>query len=139
MSLHIKPDVIAAIGGTTAHPPCARRKRQDREILGKAEISHPGQSVKDRARAFHYPGRRAPRPALRAGGTIVEALPAYRHRLAVVANAMGFRTVIVIPTKTQRWVRNNEWEGMRCACCGAGIGFESAPEPCPYIGPKTIT
>jgi cysteine synthase A len=93
----IKPDVIAAIGGT----PLIRLRRASEqtgcEILGKAEFLNPGQSVKDRAALFIVRDAMA-RGVLRPGGTIVEGTAGNTGiGLAVVANALGFKTVIVIP------------------------------------------
>ena len=93
----IKGDVIAAIGNT----PVIRLNRASDatgcEILGKAEFLNPGQSVKDRAALFIINDAIA-RGLLRPGGTIVEGTAGNTGiGLAVVANAMGFKTVIVIP------------------------------------------
>ena len=93
----IKKDVIAAIGNT----PLIRLKRASEEtsceILGKAEFLNPGQSVKDRAALFIIQDAIA-RGTLRPGGTIVEGTAGNTGiGLAVVANALGFKTVIVIP------------------------------------------
>jgi cysteine synthase A len=93
----IKHDVIAAIGNT----PLIRLTRASAatgcEILGKAEFLNPGQSIKDRAALFIISDAIA-RGTLRPGGTIVEGTAGNTGiGLAVVANAMGFKTVIVIP------------------------------------------
>jgi len=93
----IFPDVIAAIGNT----PLIRLKRASDEtgceILGKAEFLNPGQSVKDRAALYIIRDAMA-RGALRPGGTIVEGTAGNTGiGLAMVANAFGFKTVIVIP------------------------------------------
>jgi cysteine synthase A len=95
--MQIKHDVIAAIGGT----PLIRLKQASEatgcEILGKAEFLNPGQSVKDRAALFIIQDA-IRRGQLRPGGTIVEGTAGNTGiGLATVANAMGFRTVIVIP------------------------------------------
>lgn len=95
--MQIKKDVIAAIGDT----PLIRLKRASAqtgcEILGKAEFMNPGQSVKDRAALFIIEDAIA-RGMLRPGGVVVEGTAGNTGiGLAVVANAMGFRTVIVIP------------------------------------------
>ncbi len=67
------------------------------EILGKAEFLNPGQSVKDRAALFIIEDA-IRRGTLRPGGTIVEGTAGNTGiGLATVANAMGFKTVIVIP------------------------------------------
>ncbi len=71
-------------------------------ILGKAEFMNPGQSVKDRAALFIIQDA-IQRGALKPGGVIVEGTAGNTGiGLALVGNAMGFRTVIVIPeTQTQ--------------------------------------
>ena len=66
-------------------------------ILGKAEFMNPGGSVKDRA-ALAIVEDAVARGALRPGGTIVEGTAGNTGiGLALVANALGYRTVIVIP------------------------------------------
>ena len=93
----IKPSVLAAIGNT---PLIRLRRASDEtgcEILGKAEFLNPGQSVKDRAALFIIEDA-VKRGALRLGGTIVEGTAGNTGiGLALVADAMGFKTVIVIP------------------------------------------
>ncbi len=89
--------VIDAIGNT----PLIRLKRASEEtgceILGKAEFMNPGQSVKDRAGLFII--RDAEEKGLLApGGVIVEGTAGNTGiGLTVVAKALGYRTVIVIP------------------------------------------
>ncbi len=95
--MDIKNDVIAAIGNT----PLIRLKKASEltgcTILGKAEFMNPGQSVKDRAALFIIRDAIA-KGQLKPGGTIVEGTAGNTGiGLAVVARAMGFRTVIVIP------------------------------------------
>jgi Cysteine synthase len=66
-------------------------------ILGKAEFLNPGQSVKDRA-ALEIIRDAEARGELRPGGTIVEGTAGNTGiGLAMVARALGYRTVIVIP------------------------------------------
>lgn len=95
--MDIKSDVIAAIGNT---PLIKLRKASEATgctILGKAEFMNPGQSVKDRAALFIIKDAIA-RGELKPGGTIVEGTAGNTGiGITVVANAMGFRTVIVIP------------------------------------------
>ncbi len=95
--MDIKNDVIAAIGNT---PLIKLRKASELTgcaILGKAEFMNPGQSVKDRAALFIIRDAIA-KGQLKPGGTIVEGTAGNTGiGLAVVARAMGFRTVIVIP------------------------------------------
>lgn len=90
-------DVTEAIGRTPLI-----RLRQASEmtgctILGKAEFMNPGGSVKDRA-ALSIVRDAVTRGLLNPGGLIVEGTAGNTGiGLALVANAMGFRTVIVIP------------------------------------------
>jgi len=66
-------------------------------ILGKAEFMNPGQSIKDRAALFIINDAKA-KGHLRPGGVIVEGTAGNTGiGLAVIGNAMGYRTVIVIP------------------------------------------
>src|SRR6201993_362398 len=93
----IRADVTEAIGDT----PLIRLRRASEatgcEILGKAEFMNPGQSVKDRA-ALYIVQDAVKRGTLKPGGVIVEGTAGNTGiGLAVVANAMGYRTVIVIP------------------------------------------
>jgi cysteine synthase A len=92
-----RQDVTAAIGNT----PLIKLRKASEEtgctILGKAEFMNPGQSVKDRAALFIIKAAVA-EGRLRPGGTIVEGTAGNTGiGLAMVANALGFRTVIVIP------------------------------------------
>ncbi|MGI3899764.1 MAG: cysteine synthase A [Janthinobacterium lividum] len=89
--------VIDAIG----HTPLIRLKRASDltgcHILGKAEFMNPGGSVKDRA-ALAIVEDAVARGTLRPGGTIVEGTAGNTGiGLALVANALGYRTLIVIP------------------------------------------
>ena len=89
--------VLAAIG----HTPLIKLNRASEEtgctILGKAEFMNPGQSVKDRA-ALYIINDAIKRGELLPGGTIVEGTAGNTGiGLSVVANALGYKTVIVIP------------------------------------------
>ena len=89
--------VLDAIG----HTPLIQLKRASAltgcTILGKAEFMNPGGSVKDRA-ALAIVQDAVASGALRPGGTIVEGTAGNTGiGLALVANALGYRTVIVIP------------------------------------------
>ena len=90
-------DVIAAIGNTPLIRLNRVSERTGCEIWGKAEFLNPGQSVKDRAALFIVEDA-VRRGVLRPGGTIVEGTAGNTGiGLTLVANAMGFKTVIVIP------------------------------------------
>ena len=95
MTIH--RDVTSAIGNT----PLIRLNRVSDatgcEILGKAEFLNPGQSVKDRA-ALYITRDAERRGLLRPGGTVVEGTAGNTGiGLTLVANALGYRSVIVIP------------------------------------------
>jgi len=95
-------DVLDLIGNT---PLIRLRKASDEtgcEILGKCEFLNPGQSVKDRAALFIIRDAMR-RGELKPGGVVVDGTAGNTGiGLAMVANALGLRTVIVIPeTQTQ--------------------------------------
>ena len=90
-------DMIAAIGNT----PLIKLKKASEEtgctILGKAEFMNPGQSVKDRAALFIIRDAEE-KGLLKPGGTIVEGTAGNTGiGIALVANALGYKSVIVIP------------------------------------------
>jgi cysteine synthase len=90
-------DVIGAIGNTPLIRLRAASELTGCTILGKAEFMNPGQSVKDRA-ALAIVRDAERRGALRPGGVIVEGTAGNTGiGLALVGNALGYRTVIVIP------------------------------------------
>jgi cysteine synthase A len=95
--MQVSEDVIGAIGNT----PLIKLKRASEltgcTILGKAEFMNPGQSVKDRAALFIIQDA-VRKGALRPGGVVVEGTAGNTGiGLALVGNALGFRSVIVIP------------------------------------------
>ena len=72
------------------------------EILGKAEFLNPGGSVKDRAALAIIEDAEAS-GALKPGGTIVEGTAGNTGiGLALVGNAKGYKTIIVIPETQSR-------------------------------------
>jgi len=93
----IKPDVLAAIGNTPLIRLKGPSERTGCEILGKAEFMNPGQSVKDRA-ALYIVKVALNRGLLRPGGTVVEGTAGNTGiGIAVVGNALGLKSLIVIP------------------------------------------
>ena len=93
----ITASVIEAIGNTPLIRLKAASEETGCEILGKAEFMNPGQSVKDRAGLFIIQDA-VDKGLLRPGGVIVEGTAGNTGiGLAIVANALGHRTVIVIP------------------------------------------
>src|SRR6201997_2670778 len=108
-------DVVEAIGNT----PLIKLRRASEAtgctILGKAEFMNPGQSVKDRP-ARHIILEAEKRGELRAGGVVVESTAGNTGiGLALVADARGYRTVIVIP-ETQ-----NQEKKETLRLCGAEL------------------
>ena len=92
-----RTNVVAAVGRT----PLIRLRRASEEtgctILGKAEFMNPGASVKDRA-ALGIIREAMDSGRLKPGGTVVEGTAGNTGiGLAVLGNALGLRTVIVIP------------------------------------------
>jgi len=89
--------IIEAIGNT----PLIKLERVSAAtgctILGKAEFMNPGQSVKDRAALFIIEDA-VKKGQLKPGGVVVEGTAGNTGiGLALVGNAMGYRSVIVIP------------------------------------------
>ncbi len=95
--MDVRNGFVGAIGET----PLIRLRRASEatgcEILGKAEFLNPGGSVKDRAAlAIIQDAER--RGLLKPGGVVVEGTAGNTGiGLALVGNARGYRTVIVIP------------------------------------------
>src|SRR5207253_10222381 len=88
-------DVIQAIGNTPLIKLDHASELTGCTILGKAEFMNPGQSVKDRAALFIIEDA-VKRGTLKPGGIIVEGTAGNTGiGLAIVANALGYRTVIV--------------------------------------------
>ena len=88
--------------GTIGNTPLIRLRRASEatgcEILGKAEFMNPGGSGQGPRRAVRSSSTPSERGRLRPGGVIVEATAGNTGiGLALVANARGYRTVIVIP------------------------------------------
>ncbi|MCG7393084.1 cysteine synthase A [Microvirga sp. ACRRW] len=98
----IHQGIVDAIGNTPLIKLHRASEMTGCTILGKAEFMNPGQSVKDRAALFIIQDA-VRRGELRPGGVIVEGTAGNTGiGLALVGNALGYRTVIVIPeTQTQ--------------------------------------
>jgi cysteine synthase A len=125
--MNIRDGFIGSIGNTPLIRLTAASAATGCEILGKAEFLNPGGSVKDRA-ALYIVKDAEERGLLRPGGVIVEGTAGNTGiGLAMVANARGYRTVIVIPdTQSQE-----KMEMLRL--CGADL----RPVPAvPYANPN---
>lgn len=98
----ILPNPLALIGDTPLVRLAGPSAESGCEILGKCEFNNPGGSVKDRAALFivedaEQQGLLAP------GGTIVEGTAGNTGiGLALVGNAKGYRTIIVMPETQSR-------------------------------------
>ncbi len=100
--MHTTPDTLALIGNT----PLVRLKGPSDasgcDIFGKCEFANPGASIKDRAALFIVEDAEA-RGLLQPGGTIVEGTAGNTGiGLALVANAKGYKTIIVMPETQSR-------------------------------------
>jgi len=125
--MDIRNDFIDAIGRT----PLIKLKKASQitgcTILGKAEFLNPGGSVKDRA-ALYIVKDAVERGTLKPGGTIVEGTAGNTGiGLALVGNALGYRTVIVMP-ETQ----SQEKKDMLRLC---GVELRLVPAA-PYSNPN---
>src|ERR1700746_1529743 len=125
-SMTIRNGFVGTIGDT----PLIKLQRASEEtgctILGKAEFLNPGGSVKDRA-ALYIIKDAEERGQLRPGGIIVEGTAGNTGiGLALVGNARGYRTVIVMP-ETQ----SQEKKDM-LRLCGADLRLVPAV---PYANP----
>jgi cysteine synthase A len=95
--MQVQNGIVEAIGNT----PLIKLRRASEAtgctILGKAEFMNPGQSIKDRpARQIILEAEK--RGDIRSGGLVVEGTAGNTGiGLALVANARGYRTLIVIP------------------------------------------
>jgi cysteine synthase len=95
--MQVRTNVVDAIGHTPLIKLQHASKATGCEIYGKAEFMNPGGSIKDRAALAIVRDAEA-RGTLKPGGIIVEGTAGNTGiGLALVANALGYRTVIVIP------------------------------------------
>jgi cysteine synthase len=93
----IRDGFVAAVGNTPLIRLRSASQLTGCNILGKAEFLNPGGSVKDRA-ALYIILDAEKRGALKPGGVIVEGTAGNTGiGLALVGNARGYRTVIVMP------------------------------------------
>ena len=96
------PDTLALIGHTPLVRLAGPSAAAGAEIFGKCEFANPGASVKDRAALAIVEDAEA-RGTLQPGGTVVEGTAGNTGiGLALVGNAKGYRTVIVMPETQSR-------------------------------------
>lgn len=126
MTPTIRDGFVEAIGNTPLIRLRGPSERTGCAILGKAEFLNPGGSVKDRAALALIQDAQA-RGALKPGGTIIEGTAGNTGiGLALVGNALGYKTVIVMP-ETQ----SQEKKDM-LRLCGADLRLVPAV---PYSNP----
>ena len=93
----LRPDTLDLIGDTPLVRLAGPSEAAGCDIYGKCEYANPGASVKDRA-ALYIVRDAEGSGALQPGGTIVEGTAGNTGiGIALVANALGYRTVIVMP------------------------------------------
>ena len=99
---HIAQDTLALIGNTPLVRLAGPSAEAGAEIFGKCEFANPGASVKDRAALFIVRDAEE-KGLLKPGGTIVEGTAGNTGiGLALVANACGYKTIIVMPDTQSR-------------------------------------
>ncbi len=99
---HIAQDSLALIGNTPLVRLTGPSEAAGADIYGKCEFANPGASVKDRAALFIVRDAEE-RGLLKPGGTIVEGTAGNTGiGLALVANACGYKTIIVMPDTQSR-------------------------------------
>src|SRR5690242_2429823 len=133
--MEIRKDLIDSIGNTPLIKLRHASEQTGCTILGKAEFMNPGQSVKDRA-GLQMILEAEKRGELRPGGLVVESTAGNTGiGLALVANARGYRTIIVIP-ETQ----SQEKKDMLRLCGAQLIEVPAVPYSNPnqyqHVGPR---
>jgi cysteine synthase A len=124
--MQVRSGFIESIGNTPLIKLRAASAATGCDIYGKAEFLNPGGSVKDRA-ALAMIQDAEKRGALRKGGVVVEGTAGNTGiGIALVANALGYRSVIVMP-ETQ----SQEKKDM-LRLCGADLRLVPA---LPYSNP----
>jgi cysteine synthase len=95
--MDVRDGLAGAIGGTPLIKLRGISEATGCTVLGKAEFLNPGGSVKDRAALFILLDAER-RGVIRPGGTVVEGTAGNTGiGLALIGNARGYRTVIVMP------------------------------------------
>jgi cysteine synthase A len=123
----VRDGFVGTVGNTPLVKLLGPSRATGCEILGKAEFLNPGGSVKDRA-ALYMILDAEKRGALKPGGLIVEGTAGNTGiGLALVGNARGYRTVIVIPD-----TQSQEKKDMLRLC---GAELREVPAV-PYKDPK---
>ena len=127
-------DVRDGVAGAVGRTPLIRLRRISDAtgctVLGKAEFANPGGSVKDRAALFMLRDAEE-RGVIEPGGTVVEGTAGNTGiGLALIGNARGYRTVIVMPETQSR-----EKKDLLRACGAEVVEVPAAPyrDPSNYV------
>lgn len=100
--MNLVPDTLSLIGNTPLVRLAGPSAETGCEILAKCEFANPGASIKDRAALYIVEDAEA-RGMLAPGAMIVEGTAGNTGiGLALVANAKGYRTTIVMPETQSR-------------------------------------
>ncbi len=100
--MHVTKDSLALIGNTPLVRLKGPSEESGGEIWAKCEFANPGASVKDRAALFIVEDAEE-KGLIQPGGTIVEGTAGNTGiGLALVANAKGYKTIIVMPETQSR-------------------------------------
>ena len=100
--MQTSPNTLALIGNTPLVRLNGPSEATGCDIFAKCEFANPGASVKDRAALFIVEDAEE-RGAIAPGGTIVEGTAGNTGiGLALVANAKGYKTIIVMPETQSR-------------------------------------
>ncbi|WP_435418328.1 cysteine synthase A [Parerythrobacter aurantius] len=95
-------DTLSLIGNTPLVRLAGPSAAAGCDIYGKCEFANPGASVKDRAALWIIRDAEA-KGELKPGGTVVEGTAGNTGiGIALVANALGYRTIIVMPDNQSR-------------------------------------
>ncbi|ODP36648.1 cysteine synthase A [Sphingomonas turrisvirgatae] len=98
----VAKDTLALIGNTPLVRLAGPSEAAGCDIFAKCEFANPGASVKDRAALFIVEDAEA-KGLIQPGGTIVEGTAGNTGiGLALVANAKGYKTIIVMPETQSR-------------------------------------
>jgi len=90
-------DTLALIGNTPIVRLAGPSAEAGCDIYGKCEFANPGSSVKDRAALWMIRDAES-RGELKSGGTVIEGTAGNTGiGIALVANALGYKTIIVMP------------------------------------------
>lgn len=100
--MYVTPDTLKLIGNTPLVHLKGASEETGCDIFAKCEFANPGASIKDRA-ALYIVEDAEERGQLSPGGTIVEGTAGNTGiGLALVANAKGYKTIIVMPETQSR-------------------------------------